>query len=221
MTGHRVTVDAAGVQLHRPAQPGLHTVHMDGGAAVFGLDQLCQPHSVQHRAGLVVHLHGRYQSGFGGDGFGQGLHRHMAFGVGHHPAHPPAVFLQPFHHIVHRGMLVAGADDVIGPGPAGSRLAQNGDVVALTAAGGEIYLPCSAAQGRGHGGPGPAQQQLAVQPGAVERGGVGKVLGHHPGDLGGHRRRHPGGGGIVQIMHGIFSLFRPVDSVGPALLQTV
>ena len=82
----------------------------------------------------------------------------------------------------------------------GQGRAQQGHVVALAAAGGEVQFPRLAAEAPGHHGAGRVQRLFAAGTGGVEGGRVRPVLPHGLVDGIRHLRGHHGGGGVVQIM---------------------
>ena len=107
--------------------------------------------------------------------------------------------LFPLQRALDAGVLDAGHHDVLAKGT-GAGGPQQGQIVALAAAGGKIQLLCLAAQGAGHGSAGGVQCFLAAGTGAVQAGGVGPVLPHGLVDDVRHLGRYDGGGRVVQIM---------------------
>ena len=200
VTAHREAVDA--IQLHRHPQPGLHPVHMHGGARVFLLHPLCQPVHIHLCADLVVHLHAAHQNGVLVHRVHEGIQVQMAGLVRGNGHHIEAQLPQPFHGHGHAGMLVAAHHHPFAPAFPGQGRAQNGNVVALRAAAGEEHLLGGGAQGLCHPGAGLFQQAAAFAAGAVQAGGVGPVLDHGLADGIRHRLIHDGGGGVIQIMEG-------------------
>ena len=200
MTAHREAVDA--IQLHRHPQPGLHPVHMHGGAAVGCLHPGSQLLHVLLCARLVVHLHAGHQNGVFVHRVHEGIQIQMAGLVRVDGHHIEAQLPQPFHGHGHAGMLVAAHHHPFAPAFPGQGRAQNGDVVALGAAAGEEHLFGVRAQCFCHAGAGLFQQAAAFAAGAVQAGGVGPVFHHGLADRVRHRFIHNGGGGIIQIMEG-------------------
>ena len=96
-------------------------------------------------------------------------------------------------------MLEAGHHDVLAKGT-GAGGPQQGQIVALAAAGGKIQLLCLAAQGPGHGSAGGVQCFLAAGTGAVQAGRVCPVFPHGLVDDIRHLGSHHGGSGVIQIM---------------------
>ena len=200
MPAHREAVDA--LQLHRNPQPGLHPVHMHGGARVLFLHPLCQPVHVHQGADLVVHLHAAHQDGVFVHRIHEGIQVQMAGLVRVDGHHIKAQLPQPFHGHGHAGMLVAAHHHPLAPAFPGQSRTQNGDVVALGAAAGEEHLLRGRAQSLCHPGAGLFQQAAAFAAGAVQAGGVGPVLDHGLADGIRHCLIHDGGGGVIQIMEG-------------------
>ena len=123
----------------------------------------------------------------------------LAVGGGGDKDHLPAGGGQIFQRAADAGVLKAGADDLFAEG-AGPRRPQQGEVVPLAAAGGEVKFPPLAADGAGQGGPGMGQGRLALGPRRVEGGGVGPVFQHGGVDDAGHLGVDDGGGRVVQIL---------------------
>ena len=122
-----------------------------------------------------------------------------AVGAGLDHRHVVALGGKALQRALDAGVLEAGHHDALSEGTGAGR-AQQGKVVALAAAGGEVQLLCLAAQGAGHGGAGGVQGFLAPGTGGIQAGRVGPVLPHGLVDDIRHFRGHDGGGGVVQIM---------------------
>ena len=167
---------------------GLVVVHLGG-----------QPLHVVPGADLVVDHHARHEDGVLVHGIQHFVDVQRAVGAGLHHGHVVAAFCQIFQRALDAGVLEAGHHDVLAKGT-GAGGPQQGQIVALAAAGGKVQLLRLAAQGPGHGSAGGVQCFLAAGTGAVQAGGVGPVLPHGLVDDVCHLRCHDGGGGIVQIM---------------------
>ena len=198
VAAHRVAVNVR--QPHWHPHPGLHTVHVHGGAVVAGLHPGGQAGHVHGGAGFVVHLHGGHQNGVFIHQLQHPVHIQVAVRLRGHKLHIVALLGQALHGQGHAGVLKAGAYNALAP-LAGAGRAQNGQVVPLRAAAGEVHLPRRGPQSAGHIGPGLVQGQLTVGARGVQAGGVGPVLGHRLRDGLDHLRVHHGGGGIVQVMN--------------------
>ena len=158
-----------------------------------------QPLHVAPGAGLVVHHHAGHQDGGAVHLVQHPVHIKAAVGLGGHKHHLPAAGGQLLQRPPDAGVLKAGADNLFAVG-LGEGAAQQGQVVALAAAGGEIELFGLAAHGAGQLGPGMVHGGLALGPRPVEGGRVCPVFQHGGVDYIGHRRVHQGGGCVVQIM---------------------
>ena len=119
--------------------------------------------------------------------------------AGVHHGHIIAHGSQTLQRLLHAGVLKAGHHDALAEF-AGERRAQQGQIVALAAAGGEIELFGLAAKGAGHRRPGRVEGLLAPGPGGVQGRGVCPVLPHGLVDDVRHLGGYHGGGGVVQIM---------------------
>ena len=197
MAAHRQSVDV--VQLDGHPHPRLHGVHMHDGAAVAALDLGRQTLHIVPGTHLVVHHHAGHKDGVFAHMLQHLVDVQRAVGAGLHHGHVVAALCQIFQRALDAGVLEAGHHDVLAKGT-GAGGPQQGQIVALAAAGGKIQLLCLAAQGPGHGSAGGVQCFLAAGTGAVQAGGVSPVLPHGLVDDICHLRCHDGGGGIVQIM---------------------
>ena len=175
-----VSADRQGVdvcQLDGNAHPCLHCVNVDDGATVLLLDGSGQTLDVVPGANLVVYHHA-------GDKDGVFVHMRQHFvevegavRLGVDDGDIVAHLCQTFQRFLDAGMLKAGHDDALAEVPGQSR-AQQSEVVALAAAGGEVKLFRLAAQCPGDGGTGGIQRLLAPRAGCVEAGRVRPVFAH-------------------------------------------
>ena len=188
------------LQVNRHTQPRLHGVHMEVGAAVAGLDALAQSGDILHRAGLVVDGHAGGKDGAFVDLGQKFLRVDAAIRAGQNLNNGEALVLQGADGALHAGVLEPGHDDFIAPVLAWAGRAVDGHVVALAAAGGEVDFVAAAVQGLGHPGAGGHNGVLRGHGGVIQAAGVGPVFHHGRGDGLRHRRVHPGGSSVVQIM---------------------
>ena len=193
--GHRVDV----VQLDGDAHPRLHGVHMDDGAAVTALDLGGQTLHVVSGAYLVVDHHAGHEDGILVHGIQHLVDVQCAVGLRLHDSDVIALRGQTFQRALDAGVFEARHHDALAEG-AGLGRAQQGQIIALAAAGGKVQLLRLAAQGAGHGGAGGVQDLFAPCAGGIEAGWVGPVLPHgfvyHVCHLG----SNDGGGSVIQIM---------------------
>ncbi len=112
-------------------------------------------------AGFVVHLHGGHQNGVFIHQLQHLVHVQVAVRLRGHKLNVVALLGQALHGKGHAGVLKAGAHNALAP-LAGAGRAQNGQVVPLRAAAGEVHLPRRGPQGAGHVSPGLVQGQLTV-----------------------------------------------------------
>ena len=186
-------------QLEGHPHPGLHGVHMDDGAAVAALDLSGQALHIVPGTDLVVDHHAGHK-----DGVFVHMLQHLVDaegavcpGIDHGDviAHGG----QALQRLLHAGVLEPGHHDALAEF-AGERRAQQGQIVALAAAGGEIELFGLAAKGAGHRRPGRVEGLLAPGPGGVQGRGVCPVFPHGLVDDVRHLGGYHGSGGVVQIM---------------------
>ena len=197
VAAHRQCVDVG--QLNGDPHPRLHRVHMDEGAAVLPLDLGGQALDLVPGADLVVDHHAGHE-----DGVPVHMRQHLVnvqrtVRAGGHDRDVIAHRSQTFQRLLHTGVFKTGHHDALAELP-GQRRAQQGHVVALAAAGGEVQLPRFAAQAPGHHGAGRVQGFFAPGAGGVQGRRIRPVLPHGPVDDICHVRGHDGGGGVVQIM---------------------
>ena len=172
---------------------------MDDGAAVTALDLGGQTLHVVAGAYLVVDHHAGHE-----DGVPVHMRQHLVdvqrtVRAGGHNRDVIAHRSQTFQRLLHTGVFKTGHHDALAEG-AGLGGAQQGQIIALAAAGGKVQLLRLAAQGAGHSGTGGVQGLFAPCAGGIEAGGVGPVLPHgfvyHVCHLG----SNDGGGSVIQIM---------------------
>ena len=173
---------------------------MYGGTAVFCLDLCRQTGNVLHGAGLVVDRHAGHQNRVFVHRVDQLAHIQTAVGLGKDLHHGKAPVLQRPDGTLDTGVLEPGGDNLVAPGLPRNGRAQNGQVVALASAGGEIDLIPGAVQRFGNSAAGHRQLMLGQDGRLVQAGRIGPAVAHGVIDDIGHRRVHHGGGGVVQVV---------------------
>ena len=172
---------------------------MDDGAAVTALDLGGQTLHVVAGAYLVVDHHTGHEDGILVHGIQHLVDVQCTVGLRLHDSDVIALRGQTFQRALDAGVFEARHHDAFAES-AGLGGAQQGQIIALAAAGGKVQLLRLAAQGAGHSGTGGVQGLFAPCAGGIEAGGVGPVLPHgfvyHVCHLG----SNDGGGSVIQIM---------------------
>ena len=197
--GERIDL-APFLQVDGHAQPRLHGVHMEVGAAVARLNALAQRRDVLHGAGLVVDGHAGGQYRVFVDLGQEFLRVNASVRPGHDLDDGEALVLQRADGALHAGVFKARDDDLIAPVLTRAGRAGHGHVVALTAAGREVDFIAAAVQRFGHAGAGRGNGILRGNGGVIQAAGVGPKLSQRLADGLRHRRVHPGRGGVIKIM---------------------
>ena len=223
MPRNRQRIDAGQLfQVERDAQPRLHGVDVHGRAAVFRLDTGGQAGDVLHGAGLVVDGHAGHKHGVFVHGVDELLHVEAAVGPGRDLHNVKAAVPQRADGQLNARVFKAGGDDFVPPGLPRQRRAQNGQVVALAAAGGKVDLPGRTVQRFGDFGARGVQLVLGQHGGVVQARRVGPAFAQRRGNGVGHGGVHHRGGGVIEIMqvrvsaHGgkdLFSAAKTAESV--------
>ncbi len=150
-------------------------------------------------AHLVVAVHDRDQDGVGPDGLAHVLGIHQAAAVHRDLGELPAALLQILHGLEHRVVLDGGGDEVLALLLLRVGSAEDGPVVGLGAAAGEVDLVRFGADDAGDGLPGLLHGARRTQSQAVDGRRVAVILG----EVGEHRlhdlRVGGGGGRVVEI----------------------
>ena len=197
MAAHRQGVDV--VQLDGHTHPRLHRIHMDDGAAVAALDLGGKAFHIVAGAYLVVHHHAGHKDSVFVHMLQHFVDIQCAVRAGFDHRDIIALLRQLFQRALDTGVLKAGHHDALAES-AGAHRAQQGQIVALAAAGGKVQLLWLAAQCTGHSGTGGVQRFLAAGTGAVQAGRVCPVFPHGLVDDIRHLGSHHGGSGVIQIM---------------------
>ena len=197
VAAHRQGVDVR--QLDGHTHPRLHCVHMDNGAAVAALDLGGKAFHIVAGAHLVVHHHAGHEDGVLVHMLQHFVDIQCAVRAGLDHRDIVALLRQLFQRALDAGVLKAGHHDALAES-AGAHRAQQGQIVALAAAGGKVQLLWLAAQCTGHSGTGGVQRFLAAGTGAVQAGRVCPVFPHGLVDDIRHLGSHHGGSGVIQIM---------------------
>ena len=159
-----------------------------------------QPFGVQQRAGFVVHLHAADETRAVVQRALQLVPAQSAVLTHADDAHAPALGPQPFEGLAHRRMLHRG--DRADPRPAHlRRRAEDGQIVALRSAGGEVEVAAVAVNRLQQRFAALAHRPERVDGGAIDAGRIVKALRH----AANHRlhRRAAGlrGGAVIEIRH--------------------
>ena len=131
----------------------------------------------------LLRVHDGDQDGVGPDGLAHVLGIDQTAAVHRHPGDLVAALLQILHGLEHRVVLDGGGDEVLALLLLGVGRAQDGPVVGLGAAAGEVDLVGLGADGAGDGLPGLLHGAGRAESQAVDGGGVAVLLGE-PGEHG-------------------------------------
>ena len=105
--------------------------------------------NVRHGAGFVIHHHERYERRILAKRLAHRVHANRTGAVGGEERYLIPLAREPFERLSHGVMLHSGGDDVPADTPLEICALQNGPVVALGAAGGEVHFLCCAPKRRG------------------------------------------------------------------------
>ena len=215
MAGDAEHVDVHFLHVDGHMACGLHRVGVEGNA-LLPAEGADLPDGL-NGADLVVGKHNGHKGGVLPDSGGYVLKTDYAVLVHIQKRDLIALFFQLFQGVQHRVVLEFGGDQVLFPfAGAGLGGGDDGLVVSLAAAGGEVDLPGLGVQAGGNGGPGLGHGLGGLLGKAVQAGGVAVVFGK-VGQHGVQRGLAYAGGGCIigvykhcaQILSVLLMLFNP------------
>lgn len=175
--GYHVRAERFGGE--RLLHKALHRVGVEKRPGLCRAQRAGHARDVRHGAGLIVDHHERYERRILPE---RGTHRiggYRSGAVGGEERYLPAIARELFERLSHGVVLHGGGDDVPPDAPLEICALQNGPVVALRAAGGEVHLFGSAPERGSKLFAGIVQHGARLAPQPVRRAGVAVHFRHH------------------------------------------